>query len=100
MIYTINLIPFAKQDIESVIDYIETHLFAPVAAENFAHGIYNRIAELGTFASIHAVSHYRDVLKYGKNARHIMYKGFVIIYTIHLNKVIIHRIIHSSHIIS
>jgi plasmid stabilization system protein ParE len=57
MIYSVNLTPFAKQDIESIIDYIESNLFAPIAAENFARGIYNRIAELETLASIRAVSY-------------------------------------------
>jgi plasmid stabilization system protein ParE len=94
--FTINLTPSAIQDIESVIDYIEKELFAPLAAANFFRGIYAKIKELEVSAAVYAKSTFQDVLVYGNNARHITYKGFTIIYTIHINSVVVHRIVHSS----
>jgi plasmid stabilization system protein ParE len=96
MIYNVQITKFAKQDIETVIDYIENKLFVPLTAEHFLRGIYAKIAELEWNASIYALSTYWDVLAYGNNARHITYKGFAIIYTIHENIVVVHRIIHGS----
>jgi plasmid stabilization system protein ParE len=96
MAYFIHLTETAKQDIEQVIDYIEQELFAPVAAENFLRGIYGQIAVLESHAGTFAISAYRDVLAYGHNARHVIYRSFVIIYTIHGSVVIVHRIIHGS----
>jgi plasmid stabilization system protein ParE len=94
--FTINLTPLAKEDIESIIDYIEKELFAPLAAANFFRGIYAKIKELEITAAVYAKSTYQDVLIYGNNARHVSYKGFVVIYTIHTNRVVVHRIVHSS----
>jgi hypothetical protein len=69
---------------------------APVAAENFLRGIYGQIAALESHAGIFAISSYRDVLAYGRNARHVMYRGFAIIYTIHGSVVVVHRIVHGA----
>jgi plasmid stabilization system protein ParE len=96
MVYFVHLTETAKQDIEHMIDYIEHKLFAPVAAENFLRGIYGQIAALENHAGIFTISAYRDVLAYGHNARHVKYKGFAIIYTIHGSIVIVHRIVHGS----
>jgi plasmid stabilization system protein ParE len=96
MAYFVHLTETAKQDIEHVIDYIEHELLAPLAAENFLRGIYGQIAALGNHAGIFAISAYRDVLAYGRNARHVTYGGFAIIYTIHGSVVVVHRIAHGS----
>jgi plasmid stabilization system protein ParE len=94
--YSVQLTPSAKRDIDSVIDFIKNELFSPFNAEIFFRGIYGKIKKLEVNAAIFAKSIYRDVLIYGDNARHITYKGFVIIYTIHINRVVVHRIIHGS----
>ena len=39
---------------------------------------------------------FNDVRNYDIFARHVVYKGFTIIYSIHADLVIIHRIIHGS----
>ncbi len=96
MSYTIKFRPQAKEDFEKVFDYIEKELSAPITAERFMHGIYAKIDNLRLNAHVYAISGYKDVLIYGVNARHITYKGFAIIYTIHNQTVLIHRIIHSS----
>ena len=96
MRYCVQLSRQAVVDIDKVYDYIEQMLLAPIAAENFLRGIYAGIAALETYAAIYAVSTYRDVLCYGQNARTITYKGFTIIYTLHGQYVVVHRIIHGS----
>jgi len=96
MPYSVKLKKQAKRDIVKVYDYIEQMLFAPVAAENFLRGIYACIANLEKNAAIYSISTYKDVLRYGSNARTVVYNGFTVIYTIHGFSVIVHRIIHGS----
>ena len=98
MIYRIQYRPQAIRDIQKVVDYIEYEQFNPVAAEDFFNGIYAKIDQLMLNAGIFAKSTYKDILKYDANARHVIYKGFAIIYSIHGKRVVIHRIIHGSHI--
>ncbi|MDR2234440.1 MAG: type II toxin-antitoxin system RelE/ParE family toxin [Tannerella sp.] len=99
MTYTIQYKPQALNDIEGVIDYIEKELFAPLAAERFAKGLFATIDKLRMNAGIFAISTLQDVLCYESNARTVGYKKFTIIYSVHGNKVIVHRIIHGSLII-
>ena len=96
MIYTLKYKPCAKKDIKSIYDYIEYKLFAPTTAKRFIEGLYAKIDSLSINAGIFAKSIYKDVLKYDAAARHVVYKRFVIIYSIHGKTVVIHRIIHGS----
>jgi len=97
--YVIKFKRQVNKDIRSITAYIKDRLFAPIAAENFLRGIYARITDLERNAAVYAISTYKDVLFYGDNARHVSYKGFVVIYTIHGRYVLVHRIIHGSLII-
>ena len=99
MHYCVKVTKRANRDIIKVYDYIEQMLFAPIAAEKFLRGIYAHIAMLETLAHVFAVSRYEDVLRYGTNARTVVYKGFTVIYTIRGNQVTVHRIIHGSLIV-
>ena len=94
--YNIRIRLRAKKDIQNVYDYIEYKLFNPTAAKNFLEGMYAKIDRLKYNAGIYAKSTYRDVLKYNIAARHVTYKGFVIIYSIHGDLVLVHRVIHGS----
>ena len=96
MKYIVKVSKIAKSDIIKVYDYIEQMLFAPSAAEDFLRGIYACIAKLETHADIFAVSTFLDVLHYGKNARTVHFKNWIVIYTIHGRFVLVHRIIHDS----
>jgi len=96
MIYTILYKPKAKEDIEQVIDYIEQELYSPISAKRFAQGLYAKIDTLKANAGIFAISTYQDVLRYGLNARTVVFKGFAVIYTVHGSHVLVHRIIHGS----
>ena len=96
MMYNIHIKPRAASDLEQVIDYIEYELFNPLAAERFARGLRAKIDSLSLNAGIFAKSIYKDVLEYDPAARHVIYKGFAIIYSIHGKRVVIHRIIHGS----
>ncbi len=94
--YLVRITKRADQDIDDLIDYIENNLSAPMAAEKFSKGIYRKIISLQTQAGIHPISTQESIQKYGSNVRRVNYRGFVIIYTIENNKVIIRRIVHGS----
>ena len=96
MIYNTIIRSQAKRDIRNIIEYIEYKLSAPIAAERFARGIYAKIDMLKHSAHIFPVSTYQDVRKYDMLARHVIYKDFAIIYNIHGDLVLIHRVIHGS----
>ena len=96
MVYNIKYKPQAEKDIDNIIDYIEQELFSPVVAERFARGLFTKIEQLRLNAGIFAISTYKDVLKYGAAAHHVLYKGFAIIYSFHDNWVVVHRVIHGS----
>jgi len=96
MKYRIKLTILAKFDFKRIVDYIEKGLYAPVAAENFSRGLFAKLFSLEKYAHIYAVSTYKEVLVFGEFARSINYKGFAIVYTIHNDLVIVHRIIHGS----
>jgi plasmid stabilization system protein ParE len=96
MIYSIDFRPEAMKDIVRVFDYIEYELFNPMAAKRFLNGLDAKIDRLRVNAGIFAKSTYKDVLKYDIAARHVVYKGFAIIYAIHGERVVIYRVIHGS----
>ncbi|MDH6304363.1 plasmid stabilization system protein ParE [Parabacteroides sp. PF5-5] len=96
MKYVIKFTPQANKDIRNITTYIKTKLYAPLTAKRFLRGIYTKITELETTADAYAISSYKEVLIYGKNARHINYKNFTIIYTIHNHIVLVHRMIHGT----
>ena len=96
MIYNIHIKRRAMKDIQKVVDYIEYELYNPITAQRFFDGFDAKIAQLSLNAGIFAKSTYKDVLKYDDNARHVLYKGFAIIYSIHGNLVVVHRVIHGS----
>ena len=96
MIYNIDFSPQATKDIEGIIDHIEYELFSPMTAQRFFDGLDTKIDSLRLYANVFAISTYKDVLKYDVFARYVIYKGFVVIYSIHGNLVVVHRIIHGS----
>ena len=98
MMYSIHFRPRATTDIKSVYDHIEYELFSPISAQRFIEGLYAKIDRLKYSADAFAISTYKDVLKYDADARHVTYKGFAIIYSIYDDLVLIHRVIHGSHI--
>jgi plasmid stabilization system protein ParE len=96
MIYDIHIKYQAMKDIKSTVDYIKYEQYNPVASQRFFDGLDAKINGLRLNAGIFAKSIYKDILKYNAAARHVVYKGFAIIYSIHGNLVVIHRVIHGS----
>ncbi len=94
--YSISYTKQASLDLLSIVDYIESSLYAPFTAERFYYGIRKKIENLRKSADIYKISHQQTIRQYGSSARRINYKGFAIIYTIEDSNVIIHRIIHGS----
>ena len=58
--------------------------------------MYAKINQFRYNADIFAISIYNDIRKYDRAARHVIYKGFAIIYSIHGDLVLVHRVIHGS----
>ena len=97
--YTVTIEERAFDDLENLVDYIFS-----VAGENtvkkYYQGIMKTIYSLSANADIYAISTYQYVLKYGSNARRINYKKMTVIYTVHDDIVVVHRVIPQSWIIS
>jgi plasmid stabilization system protein ParE len=86
----------AWSDIDNLTDYIRYKLKSPLTALRYANGIINEMLKLGKYADSISKSYYKSVLLYGNNARSINYKKHAVIYTVHKENVIIHRIIIAS----
>lgn len=82
----------AQNDIISLIDYIENTYKAPLTAEKYLKGLYRIIFSLENYAESIQISNQKSVLKYGMNAKSVVYKNVVVIYTVHGNKAIIRAV--------
>lgn len=72
----------AQNDIFEIIDHIALQYKAPYTAEKYLIELYDTIFSLENYAeSIHITSK-SDILKYGLNARSIVFKNLTIIYTV------------------
>jgi plasmid stabilization system protein ParE len=94
--YRIYIKPQAKRDIKRVCDYIEYEQFAPIAAKRFAEGLRAKIEILKHSAHVFPISAYQDHRKYDPFARHVVYKGYAIVYGIFDDVVLVYRVIHGS----
>ena len=95
--YIVRLLPQAYNDIEALFRYIAFEIFAPVTADKYVDGIYNRINSLSLLGNSHAISQNRHIQQlYGPSARTIVYKKVTIIYRTVGNIVLIQRVVASS----
>ncbi len=86
----------ADLDIENLHFYIFEICKSPLTSKQYIEGIYSEITQLSFSAESFPVSTLNSVIKFGHNARRINYKKMSIIFTIHDNIVLIHRIIPGS----
>lgn len=94
--YQIRISATAYKDIENL-RFVITEIFkSPKTATIYIEEIRKEITVLCVSAESYPVSTLISVLKFGHNARRINYKKISIIYTIHDNIVLIHRIIPGS----
>ena len=83
----------AQNDIYQVIDYISKIYKAPQTAESYLIGLFDTIFSLGNMAESILISTKTDILKYGMNARSIVFKKVIIVYTVHGNIVLVKAVI-------
>lgn len=69
---------------------------APITAFGYVQGLVDRIKELFKTAHIYTVQTGKSLSRYGANVRRMNYEKMAIIYTIHHNRVYIHRIVATS----
>ena len=91
--YAVRITKAAQNDIYQVIDHISTVYKAPLTAEKFLIGLYDTIFSLENMAESIRISAKSDILKYGINARSIVYKKLVIVYTVHGKTVLVKTVI-------
>ena len=91
--YAVRITNKAQNDIYQVIDHISNIYKAPLTAERFLTGLYDVLFSLENSAESIRISTKSDILKYGINARSIVYKKLIIVYTVHRKIVLIKAII-------
>ena len=94
--YHIRISAYAFKDIENL-RFVITEIFkSPNTATVYVEELRKEINLLAISAESFPVSTLSSVIKYGHNARRINYKKMSIIFTIHNDIVLIHRIIAGS----
>jgi hypothetical protein len=91
--YAVRITKSAQNDIYQVIDYISHVYKAPLTAEKFLIGLYDAIFSLKNSAESIRISTKPDILKYGINARSIVFKKLIIVYTVHNKTVLVKTVI-------
>lgn len=90
--YTVRISNSAQNDIFQIIDHISHVYKAPLTAERYLIEMYEAIFSLENYAESIRISTNADILKYGLNARCIVFKKLIIVYTVHAEKVIIQAV--------
>ena len=91
--YAVRISKSAQNDIYQIIDYISNSYKAPLTAEKYLTGLYDAIFSLENIAESIRISTKNDILKYGLNARNIVFKKLIIVYTVHYHIVLVQTVI-------
>ena len=91
--YAVRITKAAQNDIYQVIDHISTVYKAPLTAEHFLIELYDVLFSLENSAESIRISTKSYILKYGKNARSIVFKKLIIVYTVHDKIVLVKTVI-------
>jgi plasmid stabilization system protein ParE len=91
--YAVRITKAAQNDIYKIIDHISTVYKAPLTAEKFLTGLYDVLFSLENCAESIRISTKPDILKYGINARSIVFKKLIIVYTVYGKIVLIKAVI-------
>ena len=91
--YVVRISATAQNDIFEIVDYISEIYKAPRTAEKYLIELYDTIFSLENFAESIAVSDKADILKFSFNARTIVFKKLIIVYTVHSNTVLVKAVI-------
>lgn len=90
--FRISILKKALKDIDDLAVFISENYQAPLTARKYVAELWFEIRKLEANGESIPVSQYKDVLKYGKNARSIRYKSHIVIYTIQNDTVVIRKI--------
>ncbi len=91
--YVVRIPKSAQEDIFQAIEYISQIYKAPLTAEKYLRDLYDAIFTLEYIAESTSISTKADILKYGLNARSIVFKKLIIVYTVHTNIVLVQAVI-------
>lgn len=91
--YVVRISDAAQNNIFEVVDYISEIYKAPRTAEKYLIELYDTIFSLENSAESIAVSDKTDILKFGLNARTVVFKKLIIVYTVHSNIVLVKAVI-------
>lgn len=91
--YIVRISRAAQDDIFQVINHISLVYRAPHTAERYLIQLYDTIFSLENFAESIAPSTKNDILKYGLNARSLVFKKLIIIYTVHSHIVLVQTVV-------
>lgn len=91
--YVVRISINAQNDIFEIIDYIASVYKAPLTAENYLIELYDTIFSLEYLAESIQISTKSDILKYGLNARSIVFKNLTILYTVDINIVLVQAVV-------
>jgi hypothetical protein len=91
--YAVRITTSAQNDIYQVIDHISNIYKALLTAEKFLTGLYDAIFSLENIAESIRISTKTGILKYGINARSIIFKKLIIVYTVHGNIALVKAVI-------
>jgi len=91
--YAVRISKSAQNDIYQIIDYISNIYKAPLTAEKYLIGLYDAIFSLKNFAESIRISSKTEILKYGLNARTLVFKKLIIVYTVHADTVFVQAVI-------
>lgn len=94
--YTVQISIYAFNDIENLRFAISEIFKSPRTAVVYVEELRKEINFLAISADSLPVSTLNSVTKYGHNARRINYKKMSIVFTIHNDIVLIHRVIPAS----
>ncbi|MDR2564000.1 MAG: type II toxin-antitoxin system RelE/ParE family toxin [Prevotellaceae bacterium] len=97
--YEVWVYPSAQDDAKRLYHYIADECFQKETADQYLEGIQATIDKLEWLGGIIGVSLNRNLRRqYGASVRTIRYKKMTIIYTVHGNLVVVHRIIAGKNI--
>ena len=97
--YEITITETGYNDLLNILNYISTILKSPLTAERFGSKLTLTMESLKFSAEMHPIINYKIPTIAKVNLRKIVYKDWVIIYTVFENIVKIERIVHGSLII-
>ncbi|GHT00210.1 hypothetical protein FACS189421_11990 [Bacteroidia bacterium] len=94
--YKIQVSETAKQDIDDLYYFIVEEYDSLLTAKNYISGIKATIQSLSTTAEVYQIQNTTVLRLFGPNVRRINYKKMAIIYTVHGDVVLVHRVISAA----